>query len=481
MSLLRRSRLLINPAYADLLRRAGLREPQQFLQLHEEIISGHTDRQVSRVQIGAGPGAITAYLKREHRVPLIARLRNLWAGFGFSSKSWREAQLLRELTPRFAGCPAWIAAGELSDGQAFVLLREVAGAVPLTRLLREDVRGRRRLARALGESLARLHAAGYIHGDLYANHVLIVPGSLQIVFLDWQRAAPGRTIWRDLAALQVTLPAGLVSRGDFLACLQWYCGKDSSSVREAVGEIERETRQLRRRRHIRVKKRAAEAPALSLLCLDGEALRVTPAFRRLWPGEPPSFLRGSQDQTREVELPDGGRGLLVRRRHRLPRSQQSGAARRTWTSPERLQMNLLNRLERVGIEAPRVLATGEVALSEDTVSAFLLTTKPAAIPLAESLARVYGEERVGLLRSAGRFLSCIHQAGCYFERTLTGLGVAEDVVLMNAAELRVRRRLRVWWRTRDLRRLCRLAGNAAERASLLQSYWNVSTLKEADG
>jgi hypothetical protein len=166
MSLLRRSRLLINPAHADLLRRAGLREAHHFLELREEIVSGHSSRQASRVRIGDGPDALAAYLKREHRVPWLERLRNLWAGFGLASKSWREIRLLSELPSRFEGCPEWIAAGELPDGQAFALVREVAGAVPLTQFLEQqhgNLSLRRRLACELGAALARLHAAGMVH------------------------------------------------------------------------------------------------------------------------------------------------------------------------------------------------------------------------------------------------------------------------------------------------------------------------------
>src|SRR5689334_8588370 len=70
--------LLINPAYAGLLDRSGLRSAVDFLLLREEIRSGHPDRQVSRVMLANG---VIAYLKREHRVPWKERLRNWWHGF----------------------------------------------------------------------------------------------------------------------------------------------------------------------------------------------------------------------------------------------------------------------------------------------------------------------------------------------------------------------------------------------------------------
>src|SRR5207245_4470864 len=112
----------------------------------------------------------------------------------------------------------------------------------------------------------------------------------------------------------------------------------------------------------------------SLVCLEERnALCVTPAFLALWPTSVPDFLRASLDGSplqREVELPDGGRGLLVRGRYRLLWLPWRGE-RRTWTSPERLRMSTLFRLQRFGIEAPQVLAVSERSSGDTEVDAFL--------------------------------------------------------------------------------------------------------------
>src|SRR5205823_5313772 len=128
---------------------------------------------------------------------------------------------------------------------------------------------------------------------------------------------------------------------------------------------------------------------------------------QLWPDVLPAFLSRVKDEEREVRLPDGGHGLFIRHCHRLPRSARRGAERRLWTSPERLQMNLLNRLQRFGVEAPRVLAAGERTLAENHVSAFLLTRQPdAATPLGKWLMqRREGEDRAEVLHSAGILLA----------------------------------------------------------------------------
>ena len=105
--------LLVNPAYAAALDRAGLIQPEDFLRLPETIVSGHPGRQVSRVVLGNGPETIPAFLKREHRVPWKDRLANAWAGFGFVSKSYREARLLAAV--RQAGDARLLVAGDPAE------------------------------------------------------------------------------------------------------------------------------------------------------------------------------------------------------------------------------------------------------------------------------------------------------------------------------------------------------------------------------
>src|SRR5439155_16210020 len=170
------------------------------------------------------------FLKREHRVPWKERLLNARDGFGMVSKSLREAQTLETVRPHFAGCPDWIAAGELPDGQAFLLVRELPRRLDLRRFLQSPGTGtawRRRFARKLGRLLASLHESGFAHGDLYANHVLVDPETEAIDLVDWQRASrqgklPLSSRWRDLATLAATLPGDLAPERDRLACLSVY-------------------------------------------------------------------------------------------------------------------------------------------------------------------------------------------------------------------------------------------------------------------
>lgn len=476
------SAFLVNPAYAAMLRRADLTRPEDFLRLREEIVSGHPDRQVSRIVLGAGLDAVPAFLKREHRVPWKERLANWWQGFGLASKSWREARVLQSLRADFDACPEWIAAAELADGQAFLIVREVTGAVPLPRC--PDTL-RRAVARRLGRTLAEMHSLGVAHGDLYANHVLVHPRTLAITFLDWQRAIrvgrlSPRQRWRDLAAIMATLPPGLAATHDCFACLATYlshAGDIPVSLRQAFAAVQEEVRRLRKERHVRTKALPGGKPQ-SLVCRDGNALRITPEFQRLWPIRVPDFLRGTElKSVSEVRLPDGGIGRLSAGCHHLPWYRQRGPWRRTWTSPQRVRMGLLFRLERRGIEAPRVLAEGERPGADGTVEAFLLTRVPErAVPLEPWLASCREDaQREPVARLAGAFLARLHAAGCFFRAAPAGLGVQDlgepKIVLLDAAGLVVRRRWQGLWKRRDLwkvRRLVRAAG-------VSEGYWGAGS------
>src|SRR5437879_6531456 len=75
----------------------GLADARAFLDLPGEVVSGHPNRHVVRIVLGRGRQRFVAFLKREHRVPWRDRLANAWAGFGWVSKSQREAQVLDQL------------------------------------------------------------------------------------------------------------------------------------------------------------------------------------------------------------------------------------------------------------------------------------------------------------------------------------------------------------------------------------------------
>jgi tRNA A-37 threonylcarbamoyl transferase component Bud32 len=97
------------------------------------------------------------------------------------NKARREASIASELQAR--GIPTPIPIGWGVEGNGFgpaaswLITETVAGAVPLTEFLeslpRDDARLRQRLAWAVGEFVARLHAAGVVHHDLHPGNLLI--------------------------------------------------------------------------------------------------------------------------------------------------------------------------------------------------------------------------------------------------------------------------------------------------------------------
>lgn len=473
--------LTVNPVYAGVLRTAGLTCVEDFLALSGTIVSGHPDRQVSRVTLGSGLEACMAFLKTEHRVPWKERLLSAWAGFGAVSKSVREALTLQALPPGSAAVPEWIAVGEAADGRAFLLLRELTGVVELRRFLvgrRHAPRAwRRQFTRRLAGTLARLHASGFAHGDLYANHVLVLPEVEEIYLVDWQRCfrrrRPSlRQRWADLAALAATLAPELAGPRERLALLREYLEQSGlpggrALLRQALDGIRAVERSLNRRRHVRAKRLPPlVSGSQSLTCLDGEALNVTAAYLALWPSSPPPWLSAAEldgEGERAVELPDGGRGLLKWRRRRPGKKG---------ISPERAEMSILYRLQRYGIEAPQVLAVGDRRLDTGEIVSFLLT-RPAAdtLPL---------DFPPGWLGRAGALLARLHDAGCSFQVGPLGLamqvrrGEAGRLVLTRADGLVIRRRWGGFWKRRDLRRLvhqlCGHGGGRADWLALLAGY-----------
>jgi tRNA A-37 threonylcarbamoyl transferase component Bud32 len=131
-------------------------------------------------------------------------------GHAPAQREWRAlAALLRAGLP----VPEPLALGVLPDGDRLLVMRWVPG-VPLADALRSRACERHRLLAELGEIVARLHAAGWTHGDLHVGNVM--QGLAAPVLLDWQSAGPTTSYadrTRDLARLEHSLAAH-VARGD---------------------------------------------------------------------------------------------------------------------------------------------------------------------------------------------------------------------------------------------------------------------------
>ncbi len=160
----------------------------------------------------AWPGS---FLKVETKIRISSRLHSFLLGHGFASASEREALNLDMASRYGLPAPSWIAYGE--DGKmGFALIAEIPGAMPLTQaVVRADHAAR--VAGWLGKTLARMHALGVFHRDLFLKHVLFDPEKRQPVFVDWQRAhlvqcPKVADRLRDLATLIWSLPDNPVFR-----------------------------------------------------------------------------------------------------------------------------------------------------------------------------------------------------------------------------------------------------------------------------
>ncbi len=427
------------------LRKCGLTEVKDFLTLDSLIVSGHPGRQVGRVVLGVGSDRRTLYLKREQGVRWTTRLANFLSGFGWGSRSLREAQVLEVLQRDGLPGPRCLAAGEDGQGQAFVLTEEVPQTVGLMAALRArpDGRARRELAARLGETLARLHRAGFAHGDLYAKHVLVRESDSEVYLLDWQRARCGSVTRacriRDLACLHATLPEDLTGSRERLACLRAYLGKESPrELRRLVADVEALARRLRRHRHIREKCQPPTATQQAWISLDGQALSITPALAEMAAGQPLDWLaldrqmlpKGATLSHRWLMLSGGKRVLLVRHRQRIGwwRRLCCRLIRRPILASQQRQATLLWRLERHGVAAPRVLAVGERKESGRLDSFLLSQPLDAVVRLERWLqANCLSPERAGVLFQVGRMLARMHEGCCYLARN--GLGAI--VVLLD--------------------------------------------------
>jgi heptose I phosphotransferase len=121
--------------------------------------------------------------------------------------------------------------------RSFVVTEELAGAERLSAFLARELPGRgsfplrARLARRLGELVARLHGARLAHQDLYLDHVFLRAGAgePELFLLDLHRALPRRATsgrWRvkDLTALHGSARKLGGTRADAVRFLRAYAG-----------------------------------------------------------------------------------------------------------------------------------------------------------------------------------------------------------------------------------------------------------------
>jgi hypothetical protein len=237
-------------------------------------------RQRWRVRLSSptqGEDAKTGYLKRFERPGWKVQLGRLQRGLWRTSVAGVEWTNARRLAAEDIACARVMAFGEQMIGpvelRSFVLLDEVSGcslerwvpsAVP-SPARETDWRGRRALIDSLARFVGRLHAAGFVHRDLYLSHVFITRNGTEypdvgsgpdiFALIDLQRVfrprwRKRRWIVKDLAALAYSAPVDRVSHWDRLRFLSRYlrvsglAGKNRRLARLVGARTDRLTRRL---------------------------------------------------------------------------------------------------------------------------------------------------------------------------------------------------------------------------------------------
>jgi hypothetical protein len=368
--------VVVHPKYQRRFERRGLVFAADFIDLPGEVVSGHADRHVVRVVLGRGLNRFVMFLKREHRVPWRERVRSFCAGFGWASKSEREVRVLNGLREAGLPVPRWLAYGEDGQGRAFALVRGVTGTVDLRSFLATERRPAMRhdLARRLGKTLARVHAAGFDCPDLFSKHVLVRSRGLIPFLIDWQRSAQTRKVrWpvriAELAMLHTTLADDLATPRERLKCLRAYLQValgNQPALRPWVDMVVRRAAPLLGRRSVQDLRRPPLAGGTQRLrWVGGESLAVTRGMWRACRGRIPGWLtevaHTSVKAVRETSILWRGRRVVLRQfppASRLRRWWNALRGRHEIAAGPRLG-GMLFRQERCGLPGPRPLAFGQ--------------------------------------------------------------------------------------------------------------------------
>ncbi len=428
-----------HPRYRAWLRKCGLESATDILALRGEVVCGHADRHVVKVELHSGVSTRQAYLKREHVVGRRARFRNWLAGFGWISRAEREVRTLQKLEQLGLPGPQWLAYGEDASGRAFLLIEELTGSVPLRDYLADNQLSAneiRLLAERLGRMLAECHAAEIGTPELSAKHVLVREVALNPTLIDWQSSRQNRAIRSEeiaawLGALHATLQADLVVDRTQLRVLWAYRRVMKASGKklpitfaQSVNEIGTASQKQARRSSVRQQLVAFDAAPQRLVWLEGEAVVAIPQVALHWPAkttETPYY--GLPAGTESIEFADGTTGQLIRFRSFDPLGRIVSVLReRPWRSPAANAARVLFHLQRFGIVGPKLLAFGQRQTSLWCVESFVIFGSSDSI-LLPSLH----------VADIGPFLHRLHEVGCSFRRCNAG----EVPLLVLAPELKL--------------------------------------------
>jgi len=192
--------VLLAPALAELPSKLGLELMERVFKIAEGAGGEplRRSRHASTYQIRLGT---PLSVETEVFVKLLDAPRGLKAArrLFLRSRGERMQSILDALTGAgFGVAPILMLGDERGSGRTMMVMARVAGE-PLPRFLRGAagmLARRRELLRALGVEIARLHRAGFIHGDLTPYNIFVANGKpVRFSLIDHERTARPRLNW----------------------------------------------------------------------------------------------------------------------------------------------------------------------------------------------------------------------------------------------------------------------------------------------
>jgi hypothetical protein len=192
--------LLLAPALVELPSRLGMELIERALRIAggvgEEPLRRSRHASTYLIRLGTPlSGETEVFVKLLDAPRGLKAVRRVFLG----ARAQRMQAILEALaTGGFAVAPILILGDEQGSGRTMMVTARVAGE-PLPRFLRRSVGAparRREVLRTLGAEVARLHRAGFIHGDLTPYNIFVAAGApARFSLIDHERTAEPRLNW----------------------------------------------------------------------------------------------------------------------------------------------------------------------------------------------------------------------------------------------------------------------------------------------
>ena len=257
-------RLLINAAYADLLKANGLTTAQALLRTNTGAVVKHTlqQRRTSQVTLQGHTGPVPCYLKYHGPAPFKEYLKpfsRLLVPIIGAESEWKALLRFHEL-----GIPTMTPLAYARLGRRSSLLTlAIEGCVKLSEgrafhlpaLCQRSPRMVWRIVTRIADIARKMHGAKLYHQDFYAGHLLIPENCTEVFVIDLGRVQ--QWVWRgpfwvikDLAQLHYSTPQ--FTRADRWRFLTAYLGrKPTRSDLPWIHKIQRKAADIARHSHKR--------------------------------------------------------------------------------------------------------------------------------------------------------------------------------------------------------------------------------------